>query len=196
MVRGPQYVTTKLDIDGREVVIRPVEHKDVPGVARFAAALSSHDLLFMSRDIQHARVIDAWMEAVKHGEMDTLVAISGDEIVATSGVLRDPLGWSAHVFEIRLIVSPSMRGKGLGRTMLDKCVGLAIEGGAKKLCARMTPDQSGAITLFEEAGFRGEALLRDEVCDRDGKYHDLAVLALHPERVAARRNAFGEEKDS
>jgi L-amino acid N-acyltransferase YncA len=186
-------MTTTVDIDGRSVVIRPVEHGDVPGVARFAAGLSSHDLLFMNRDIQHARVIDAWMNAVKDGEIDTLIAVDGDEVVATSGVLRDPRSWSAHVAELRLIVSPAMRSKGLGRVMLAKCVELAIESGAKKLTARMTPDQAGAITLFEEAGFRGEALLRDQVCDREGNYFDLAVLALHPERQAGRREMFGED---
>lgn len=186
-------MTTKLDIDGRTIVIRPIEHGDVPGVAQFAAGLSSHDLLFMNRDIQHARVVDAWMNAVRDGEIDTLVAMDGETVVATSGVLRDPRSWSAHVAELRLIVAPEYRSKGLGRVMLDKCVELAIENGAKKITARMTPDQAGAITLFEEAGFRGEALLRDQVCDRDGNYFDLAVLALHPERQAGRRAMFGEE---
>lgn len=185
-------MTTVLTIEGRDIVIRPVEHEDVPAVARFAAGLSSHDLLFMNRDIQHARVIDAWMNAVKDGEIDTLIAVDGDTVVATSGVLRDPRSWSAHVAELRLIVSADMRGKGLGRVMLDKCVDLAIESGAKKLTARMTPDQAGAITLFEEAGFRGEALLRDQVCDREGNYFDLAVLALHPARTSGRREMFGE----
>ena len=187
-------MTTKVDIDGRTIVIRPIEHGDVPGVARFAAGLSSHDLLFMNRDIQHARVIDAWMNAVKDGEMDTLVAVDGDAIVATSAVLRDPRSWSAHVAELRLIVAPEFRSKGLGRMMLDKCVELAVESGVKKITARMTRDQTGAITLFEEAGFRGEALLRDQVCDRDGNYFDLAVLALHPGREAGRRAMFGDEK--
>lgn len=81
-------MTTILTIEGRDIVIRPVEHEDVPAVARFAAGLSSHDLLFMNRDIQHARVIDAWMNAVKDGEIDTLIAVDGDTVVATSGVLR------------------------------------------------------------------------------------------------------------
>ncbi len=86
-----------------------------------------------------------------------------------------------------------MRGKGLGRELLAKGVELAISNGAAKISAQMTPDQTGAITLFEEAGFRGEAMLRDHVRDRDGKTHDLAILALHPEREQARREAFGDE---
>ena len=63
--------------------------------------------------------------------------------------------------------------------------------GAAKLVAYMTPDQRGAITLFEEAGFRAEALLRDHVRDRDGRKHDLVVLSHDVERVRARHAAFG-----
>ena len=63
--------------------------------------------------------------------------------------------------------------------------------GLAKLSARMTPDQRGAIELFESAGFRAEALLRDQVVDRQGGRHDIAILSLDLERDASRREAFG-----
>ena len=186
-------MTTRLNLDGNEIVIRPLQRADVPGVGRFVAALSTHDLLFLRRDLQHARVIDAWMQSVDRGEMESLVATVGEKVVATLAVVGDQLGWSSHVAELRMVVAPEMRGKGLGRELLAKGVELAISNGAAKISAQMTPDQTGAITLFEEAGFRGEAMLRDHVRDRDGKTHDLAILALHPEREQARREAFGDE---
>ncbi len=185
-------MTIKLEIKGQDVVIRSLVRSDVPAVGQFAAALSTHDLLFLRRDIQHARVIDAWMQAADRGEMESLVAVCDDRVVATLAVAREKLGWSPHVAEIRMVVAAELRGGGLGRQLLAKGIELAIEGGASKLTARMTPDQTGAITLFEEAGFRGEALLRDHVRDRDGNAHDLAVLALHPGRAAGRRAGFGE----
>jgi hypothetical protein len=55
----------------------------------------------------------------------------------------------------------------------------------------MTPDQKGAITLFEESGFRAEALLRDHVRDSEGQAHDLALFYLDPSHEHARREAFG-----
>ena len=111
-------------------------------------------------------------------------------VVGTTAVVIDPLSWSAHVAELRVLVAPAMRGKGLGRTLLEATMTIARERGATKLTARMTPDQRGAITLFEEAGFRGEAMLRDHVRGRDGQVHDLAVLSLDIGREDARRGAF------
>ena len=184
-------MTTALSINGAAVTIRPFARDDAAGVARFAEHLPEHDLLFLSRDIKHARVIAAWVDAIAAGEIESLVAIAGDRIVATTAIVKDPLGWSPHVAEIRLLVDAAMRGAGLGRALLDASIKLAIEGGATKLMARMTPDQRGAITLFEESGFRGEAMLRDHVRDRGGTLHDLAILSLDAARATSVRGAFG-----
>jgi L-amino acid N-acyltransferase YncA len=185
-------VTTTLTIDGAPVSIRPFVRADAAAVSAFAAALPEHDLLFLSRDIKHSRVIQAWFEAVDAGELESLVALSGSTVVATTAIVRDSLGWSPHVAEIRLLVSPAMRGKGLGRALLEASVRLATEGGASKLVARMTADQRGAITLFEETGFRGEAMLRDHVKDRSGALHDLAILSLDTARAGGLQSAYGE----
>jgi L-amino acid N-acyltransferase YncA len=183
-------MTTTMDCDGTWVSIRPFARADAAGVAEFAAGLPEHDLLFLSRDIKHARVIEAWTDALAAGEIESLVATADDVVVATTAIVRDTLGWSPHVAEIRLLVSPTMRGKGLGRALLDANINLAREAGATKLTARMTPDQRGAITLFEEAGFRGEAMLRDHVKGRDGTLHDLAILSLDVARSEAKRGAL------
>lgn len=184
-------MTTTLETPGGSVTIRPFKRADAAEVGRFAESLPEHDLLFLSRDIKHARVIEAWREAVAAGEIESLVALLGGNVVATTAVVRDPLGWSPHVAEIRLLVSPEMRGQGIGRALLDASIRLATEAGATKLVARMTPDQAGAITMFEEAGFRGEAMLRDHVRDRAGQLHDLAILSLDTARANAAHAAYG-----
>ncbi len=180
-----------LRIEGKTIEIRAFERGDVVAVGAFAAALPAHDLLFLSRDIQHARVIEAWQQAIADGEIESLVAIDGDTVVATSAIVRDPLSWSPHVAEIRLLVAPSMRGHGLGRLLLGESIRIAGERGAIKLIARMTPDQRGSITLFEENGFRGEAMLRDHVRDRDGKVFDLAILSLDLRRADGVHASWG-----
>lgn len=185
-------MTKTLDCGGQTVTIRPFKHADAATVAAFAQGLPEQDLLFLSRDIKHARVIEAWRDAIDAGEIESLVAVdAADTVVGTTATVRDPLGWSPHVAEIRLLVSPVMRGKGLGRALLEASMALVREAGATKLTARMTPDQRGAITLFEEAGFRGEAMLRDHVRGRDGRFHDLAILSCDVSRADAKRDAFG-----
>ena len=157
----------------------------------FASGLDVHDLLFVARDLQHPKVIIAWLDAITDGEITSLVAMDGARIVGTTAIVRDKMSWSAHVAEIRLMISPDMRGAGLGRILLQHSFIDAVEAGAEKLMARMTPDQRGAIALFEEMGFRGEAMLRDHVRDRSGELHDLAVFSLDVARSVAHHGAYG-----
>jgi L-amino acid N-acyltransferase YncA len=188
---GRKEPVKTLTIDGKAIHIRAFERSDVVAVGQFAAQLPTHDLLFLSRDIQHARVIEAWQQAIADGEIDSLIAVDNDAVVATSAIVRDPLSWSPHVAEIRLLVAPSLRGHGLGRVLLEQSVRIASERGAIKLTARMTPDQRGSITLFEETGFRGEAMLRDHVRDRDGNVFDLAILSLDLRRAGDLQASWG-----
>ena len=161
-------------------------------VARFVSKIPLHDLLFLERDIRQPKVLAAWREAIERGSVHSLVAIAGGEIVATTAVVREPLSWSAHVAEVRLLVLAEWRGKGVGRALLEASIDQAIAAGAAKLTARMTPDQRGAITLFEETGFRGEALLRDHVRDAEGGPHDLAILSLDVAGAQARQRALAD----
>lgn len=173
------------------VTIRRFRAEDMDAMLRFARALPEHDLLFLSRDLKHRRVIEAWLVAVEDGFIDSFVAEDGDAIVATCALVRDPLGWSTHVGEVRLLVAPQLRGQGVGRRLLGEMFGAAEQRDLRKLTAQMTPDQRGAIQLFEEHGFRGEALLKDQAMDREGQVHDLAILSLDLAQASARAAAFG-----
>jgi hypothetical protein len=55
----------------------------------------------------------------------------------------------------------------------------------------MTVDQKGAINVFEEMGFKAEALLREHVRDQSGTKYDLVVLSHDVERFQAQMEAYG-----
>ena len=163
---------------------------DDDALARFVAKVPPHDLLFVDRDIREPKVLAAWRSAIERGEVHSLVATVEGEVVATTAIVRDSKSWSAHVAELRMMVLPDWRGRGVGRTLLATSIDRAVTDGATKLTARMTSDQRGAITLFEEAGFRAEALLADHVRAPDGELHDIAILSLDVAMADARRRAF------
>ena len=174
--------------------IRRFEARDRDAMLAFAESLPEHDLLFLGRDLKHPRVIGAWVEAIGEGWIDSLVAEEDGQFVGTAALVRDPLSWSGHVGEVRLLVSPTKRGAGLGRDLLEGIYSIAMERGVAKLTAQMTPDQIGSVMLFESLGFRAEALLKDQVRDRAGNPYDLAILSHDVARVAAHHRAFGVEE--
>ena len=173
--------------------IRRFRASDADAMIAFATALPEHDLLFLSRDVREPRVVAAWLKAITDGEIDSLIAEDGGAIVATAALVRDPLSWSAHVGEVRLLVAPGRRNAGLGSDLLQGIFMIAKERGLAKLMARMMVDQTGSIALFEGVGFRAEAMLKDQVRGADGNSHDLAILSYDAARVAALHAATGIE---
>ena len=174
-----------------ELEMRLMTPEDDALVLAFAQRLSPHDLLFLRRDISEPRVVAAWMEATRAGTITTLLAIRDGAVVACATVVRDVLSWSRHVGEMRVIVEPSIRGKGVGQQLTQECFALALELGLEKMTAQMTVDQIGAISVFEGLGFRAEALLKDQVMDRDGKKHDIVILSHDVDKFQAQMAAYG-----
>jgi len=176
---------------GDSFELRLMTPADRDAVLAFARELPSHDMLFLPRDIAQPKVLDAWIREVERGALTTLLAARGDAVVGCATIVREPLSWSPHVAELRIVVLPNVRGKGLGRVLSQDAYALAIPMGIEKFVAQMTADQAGAIAVFETMGYRAEALLRDHVRDRDGKKHDIVVLSHDVAAVEARLSAYG-----
>lgn len=185
------YMPDTVTLDGAEFTLRPMEADDKAAVLRFAESLPPHDLLFLKRDITKRPVVDAWIESNDDGSMTTLLADRDGELVATAALLQDPLSWSPHLGEVRVLVAEAARKHGLGRTLIEAIFRAALDKGLEKLTARMTPDQAGAITVFEEMGFRGEALLKDHVRDAEGQTHDIVILSCDVANASAHIEALG-----
>ena len=164
---------------------------DGDALGRFVQAQPAHDLLFVRRDVSHPKVLQAWLDALAEGRITSLAARSNGELVGCTAIVIDALSWSRHVGELRVMVGPAWRGRGLGRVLIQESFVLALGLGLEKLSVQMTVDQRAAIAVFEELGFRAEAVLRDHVKDRDGNAHDLALLSHRANAVQSRMQIYG-----
>jgi L-amino acid N-acyltransferase YncA len=180
-----------ISYEGGTSDIRLMTPGDGSAVLAFARELPAHDLLFLPRDISQEKVLAAWLSEIERGTFVSLVATVETKVVGCAAIVRDPLSWSRHVGELRVVTSAAVRGKGVGRALIEESFALALGLGLEKLCAQMTVDQRGAIEIFEGLGFRGEALLRDQVKDPDGTKHDIVILSHDVARVQAQMEAYG-----
>jgi L-amino acid N-acyltransferase YncA len=193
---GTRAYPRTVSLGGTSVELRYMRAGDEAAVLAFARELPPHDLLFLPRDITHSKVLSAWMHELERGAMTTLLAFRGADVVGCATIVRDPLSWSPHVAEVRVVVALAERGIGLGRALSTEAGELAVQGGVEKLVAHMTADQTGAITVFETMGYRAEALLRDHVKDEDGAKHDLVILSLDVAGFRARAAAYGLSEET
>lgn len=181
----------KTKLKGSVYTLRPMAMDDGERLQAFARELPPHDLLFMRRDITKPEGIARWMDAVKRGAMYTILCEDDHGIAGYSSLHLTELDWSAHVADLRVATAERARGAGLGRLLTREAFNMALALGVEKVVARMTTDQQGARALFQELGFQPEALLKDEVKDRHGEYHDLLIMACNVDTFIAQRKAFG-----
>jgi ribosomal protein S18 acetylase RimI-like enzyme len=151
---------------------RPIAAGDEPALQRFFARIPEADRTFLKEDVDDPGIAAAW---ARPGSART-IAVDTGEVVGSVAVV--PLhGWSSHVGELRLVVDPAARGRGLGRELARHAVHDAVELGLAKLVVEVIADQVEVIAMFVALGFDAEALLADHVRDRNGQIRDLLVLA-------------------
>ncbi len=183
----PRKITTHAG----EIEFRLMGEEDQAAVLAFARQLPVHDLLFLPRNIGEPKVLAAWVRAIEAGAITSILAWKNERVVGCGTLVRDPLSWSPHVGEIRMVVSLDVRAKGVGRALSQETFALALSSGLERLIVQMTVDQTGAITIFEGLGFKAEALLRDHVRDATGQTHDIVVLGHQVAQVRAQMEAYG-----
>jgi RimJ/RimL family protein N-acetyltransferase len=173
------------------VSLRLMSAGDEASVLAFAGQVPAHDLLFLRRDITQPKVVSAWVRDIEAGDITSLLALDGQDILGCTAVVCDQKSWSPHVGDVRVLLSPAMRAQGLGRVLIQECFLIALGLGLEKVTAQMTADQVGAIGVFESMGFTPEALLRDHVRDRSGVKHDVVILGHDVAAFQARMHAYG-----
>jgi L-amino acid N-acyltransferase YncA len=176
---APLALPTQIVLDDERLTLRYLEATDREAILAFAAELPTHDLLFLRRDITRPDQVDEWLREAATGQVVTILAIRGTEIVGYATVASEGLAWTRHVRELRVMVAAPLRGKKLGHVLTAGAFAVAREQGAKKMLAQMTVDQGGAIAVFKSLGFDQEARLRGQVIDREGKLHDLLIMSLN-----------------
>lgn len=167
----------KVNLDGKKLTLRLMTAKDRDAFLAFAQTLPADDLLFLSLDITKPEAVDQLIRSVEAGRTATIIAELDGRITGHGSLTHNRLHWTRHLGEIQLLISPDLRGHGLGYLLANELFAVAKERGLQKIVARMATGQRGAIHVFEKLGFKPEALLADYVMARDGKTHDLVVMS-------------------
>ena len=165
--------------DGRRATIRPLTEDDRPALASFGQSLSKNDLLYLEDDFTNPDIIARLAFASRAENWRQIVAVLDDRtLVAWAAALRIP-GWSYHVANVRLVVSPLCRRSGLGMKLAQEIVDAARELGVAKVTVNMLAAQTGGQAIFSHLGFMVEGKLARHASDRNGNLHDIVLMSAY-----------------
>ena len=163
--------------DTEGVEFRPMTSDDRQAILAFTDRLPEEDLLFLRLDITEPETIDEWIRNIERGKTRTVLAMSEERIVGYGSIHHHDTMWTRHLGEMRLMVGPDFRGRGVGSALATHVFELGRQLELFKITAQMMSSQHAAQNLLHSFGFIPEAQLHDWVIDRNGRTHDLIVMS-------------------
>lgn len=176
MAEHTRAATTLPLRNGQDATIRLLSEDDRERLTAFGRALSQDDLLYLETDFHSAEIIARLINASFAENWRQIVAEVDGKIIGYSAVRRLP-GWSSHVADIVILVTPAWRRNGLGSGLAQAIFDAARELGATKVIVEMLEEQEGGRGIFERLGFSVEGKLVDHARDRHGVPHNLLILS-------------------
>ena len=143
-----------------DITVRRATPGDAPQVARL---LHDFQLEFHESTPGVQALEERYAELIRNRDMTVLLAGEGPDGFAQ---LRYrpwvySAGPNAHSYLEELYVVPSLRGQGIGRTLLEAALNTARSEGATHMELGTSEDDTAALALYESAGFTNRERLPD-----------------------------------
>jgi [ribosomal protein S18]-alanine N-acetyltransferase len=100
-------------------------------------------------------------EELKREQAHYFVMEEGNQVAGYMGYWEAPE--EAHI--ITLAIHPDFRNRGLGRQMIDSCMGFAVKRGARLATLEVRESNDAAHRLYEKCGFRTIAIRKKYYSD-------------------------------
>jgi GNAT superfamily N-acetyltransferase len=124
-------------------------------------------------------VVRGWAEHLDYDRALPLLAAAGDQIVADAVLVRHRGGARSDIAEVRVLVDPEWRGRGLGVTLMRDLAEIAYDAELDQVVFEMVADrQDEMIRAAESLGAVTAGRVTDFAKDIRGHHHDVVYLAL------------------
>lgn len=173
--RYPQEAALR---DGRRVLLRPFEAKDVDALYDFFHRMPLEYRRFAWDNVDSRSLIEQWGRSIDYGKAFPLIALDGPHIVADATLHQREGGPLRLVGRIKWMIDPEFRGAGLGTALVNHLVSIARERGLRHVNAMLISDlEADAVETLEELGF-SSYVQPGYGTDPDGNQHDMTKLIL------------------
>ena len=165
--------------DGTEVTIRPLGHTDSGKLLEFFEAIPKEERYYLQDNVASPEVVRHWTHHPDFERVIPIVALVGDQIVADGSLHRSPTPARRHAGELRVLVRPDYRQRGLGARVVRELVDTGLEEGLSMVYFRLVVGrEDAAIEAAKSLGFSPAGVLHGAIKDAHGVYLDVMTLEL------------------
>jgi L-amino acid N-acyltransferase YncA len=159
------------------MTIRPMVPEDQDALLDFFRSIPPEDRFYLKEDVTDPKIITRWAQTLDYSRALPLLALLDGAIVGDGTLHHRRAGARQHVGEVRVVVHPAYRNRGVGRGLLHKLIDIAGDKGLKQLLFEVVADtEQAARHTAQVLGFVSVAVLPAHVCDSGGHPHDLIIM--------------------
>jgi len=164
---------------GKAMKLRRLQPNDAQALFDFFQEVPGYDRFYLRDDVTSRAVIDDWCAHIDPLRVLPLVAVVDGSIIAEGTLHRRRHPGRRHIGEIRIVVDPKYRGRGLGTHIMHQLLEHAYAQQMERVIIELVSGkEEPAIRVAREVGFRRVAEFKGHIRDMDGNYHDLLVLEM------------------
>ena len=164
-----RFPSTAALYDGELVTIRSLEPDDKAELLNFFLRVPEEDRFYLNSDVAAPEVIAEFTDRIDLSQTIPLVASVGERILADATLHRSRRAARRHVGEIRVVVDPEYRGRGLGVRLIHELIQLGRDLDLRALVFELVSGhQQSAIQAAQGAGFDEVAVLQGRILDIHG----------------------------
>jgi RimJ/RimL family protein N-acetyltransferase len=175
--------------DKSRIILRPFEEKDIESLFNFFTRVPRSDLLIFKDDVGDLEPLESWFTSSKYIKVFQLIALRGIEIIGKGTIHKEGLYWRSSI-ELKLIVTPEHRGKGLGLQMFKILLAEGLNRNFEKVVVRFANDNKNFVRILDHFGFKPEAVLTSYISGEEGEVKKDLVVASYNLKEWARRFEF------
>ena len=173
----PGYPTVYLTTDGAQMTLRPMVPEDKDALLDFFRRIPPEDRFSLKEDVTDAKILERWAQTLAYSRVLPLLAFLDGKIVGDGTLHHRRAGARQHIGEVRVVVAPASRNRGVGRGLLHKLIEMAGDKGLKKLLFEVVAAMEPAAQHTAQVlGFVPVAMLPAHVLDSRGTPHDLILM--------------------
>lgn len=177
--RMTRYPVTSALRDGTKVELRPMTSADTRALIDFFRRVPEDERFFLKDDVSDPAVIEHWAAALDYDRALPLIALDGEKVVADAVLIRHRGGYRRDSSEIRVVIDPEYRRRGLGTVLIRELVNVAWDAELDSVVFEMVAGvQDEAIEAIQALGAICAGVVSEYAKDQHGNPHDLMFLRL------------------
>jgi len=135
------------------VIIRDLQKEDNPALAKVVKDTLAEFGANHPNTVYYDPTTDTLFEVFQTPRSKYFLAELNNKIVGGGGIYPTD-GLPPDTCElVKMYLLPEARGKGLGRTLIEKCIEAAAENGFKNIYLETMPELKQALSVYEKFGF-------------------------------------------